>query len=108
MRIHDSILMAESKYKCLLISEHTTGELHSYCNILLSYLLCHTDTMQYFSKKHKICEYVQGRGTSVLGEVRNVELSRVPQQLICSKSHDFLAVFALAHSIKLLLQHRSC
>ena len=24
MRIHDSILMAESKYKCLLISEHTT------------------------------------------------------------------------------------
>ena len=72
VRIHDSILMAESKYKCLLISEHTTGELHSYCNILLSYLLCHTDTMQFFSKKHKICEYVQGRGTSVLGEVRNV------------------------------------
>ena len=28
VRIHDSILMAESKYKCLLISEHTTGELH--------------------------------------------------------------------------------
>ena len=27
VRIHDSILMAESKYKCLLISEHTTGEL---------------------------------------------------------------------------------
>ena len=26
VRIHDSILMAESKYKCLLISEHTTGK----------------------------------------------------------------------------------
>ena len=37
-------------------------------------------------------------GTSILGEVRNVEISRVTQQLLCSKSHDFLAVFALAHS----------
>ena len=27
VRIHDSILMAESKYKCLLISEHTTGKM---------------------------------------------------------------------------------
>ena len=40
----------------------------------------------------------QTRGTSILGEVRNVEISRVTQQLLCSKSHDFLAVFALAHS----------
>ena len=31
-------------------------------------------------------------------EVRNVEISRATQQLVCSKSHDFLAVFALAHS----------
>ena len=38
------------------------------------------------------------RGTSILGEVRNVEISRATQQLLCSKSHDFLAVFALAHS----------
>jgi hypothetical protein len=30
--------------------------------------------------------------------VRNVEISRVTQQLLCSKSNDFLAVFALAHS----------
>ena len=37
-------------------------------------------------------------GTSILGEVRNVEISRATQQLLCSKSHDFLAVFALAHS----------
>ena len=37
-------------------------------------------------------------GTSILGEVRNVEIPRVTQQLLCSKSHDFLAVFALAHS----------
>ena len=32
------------------------------------------------------------------GEVHNVEISRVTQQLPCSKSHDFLAHFALAHS----------
>ena len=38
------------------------------------------------------------RGISILGEVRNVEISRVTQQLLCSKSHDFLAIFALAHS----------
>ena len=33
--------------------------------------------------------------------LRNVEISRVTQHSaasICSKSHDFLAVFALAHS----------
>ena len=42
--------------------------------------------------------YTQTRGTSILGEVRNVEISGVTQQLLCSKSHDFLAVFALAHS----------
>ena len=41
---------------------------------------------------------ILARGTSILGEVRNVEISRVTQQLLCSKSHDFLAVFALAHS----------
>ena len=38
------------------------------------------------------------RGTSILGEVRNVEISGATQQLLCSKSHDFLAIFALAHS----------
>ena len=41
---------------------------------------------------------VNPRGTSIQGEVRNVEKKRVTQQLLCSKSHDFLAVFALAHS----------
>ena len=38
--------------------------------------------------------YISSRGTSILGEVRNVEISRVTQQLLCSKSHDVLAVFA--------------
>ena len=38
------------------------------------------------------------RGTSILGEVRNVEISRATQQLLNGKSHNFLAVFALAHS----------
>ena len=31
---------------------------------------------------------VQTRGTSILGEVRNVEISGVTQQLLRSKSHD--------------------
>ena len=34
------------------------------------------------------------RGTSILGEVRNVEISRATQQLLNGKSHDFLAIFA--------------
>ena len=38
------------------------------------------------------------RGISILGEVRNMEISRVAQQLLWSKSHDFLAIFALALS----------
>ena len=38
------------------------------------------------------------RGTSILGEVRNVEIPGPTQQLLCSKYHDFLAIFALAHS----------
>ena len=42
--------------------------------------------------------YISSRDTSILGEVRNVEISRVTQQLLCSKSHDFQAVIALAHS----------
>ena len=42
--------------------------------------------------------YLLIRGTSILGEVRNVSISKATQQLLCSKSHDFLAVFALAHS----------
>ena len=33
------------------------------------------------------------------GEVRNVEIQGPTQQLLCtSKYHDFLAIFALAHS----------
>ena len=42
--------------------------------------------------------FAKARGTSILGEVRNVEISGATQQLLCSKSHDFQAVFALAHS----------
>ena len=42
--------------------------------------------------------YLTTRGISISGEVRNAEISRVTQQLLCSKSHDFLAIFALAHS----------
>ena len=40
----------------------------------------------------------KARGTSILEEMRNVEISRATQQLLCSKSHDFLAVFALTYS----------
>jgi hypothetical protein len=42
--------------------------------------------------------YIDTRGISILGEVRNVAISRATQQLLCSKFHDFLAVFSLAHS----------
>ena len=42
--------------------------------------------------------YVNSRGTSILGEVRNVEIPGPTQQLLCSKYHEFLAIFALAHS----------
>ena len=49
-------------------------------------------------KSIKKKEIAKARGTSILGEVRNVEIARVTQQLLFSKSHDFLVVFALAHS----------
>ena len=39
-----------------------------------------------------------GRGTSIQGEVRNVEIPGATQQLLNGKCHDFLAIFALAHS----------
>ena len=39
-----------------------------------------------------------GLATSTLGEVRNVEIPGPTQQLLNGKSHDFLAVFSLAHS----------
>ena len=42
---------------------------------------------------YEALNYVVCRGISILGEVRNLEISRVTQQL-----HDFLAIFALAHS----------
>ena len=42
--------------------------------------------------------YIHSRGTSILGEVRNIEIPGPTQQLLCSKYHDFLTVFPLAHS----------
>ena len=39
---------------------------------------------------------VNTRGTSTLGEVRNVEVSRASQQLVNGKSDDFLAIFQIA------------
>ena len=38
------------------------------------------------------------RGTSILGEVCDVELPGPTHQLLNGKSHDFLAIFAPAHS----------
>ena len=53
-------------------------------------------------RTEKLCNYLSKyviiRGTSILGEVRNVEIPGPTQQLLCSKYHDFLAVFPLAHS----------
>ena len=51
--------------------------------------------MACFRSGWNLIRYVRIRGTSILGEVRNVEISRATQQLLCSKSDDFLAVFAL-------------
>ena len=49
--------------------------------------------------RRKIPRQLKTRGTSILGEVRNVEIPGPTQQLLlCSKYHDFLAIFALAHS----------
>ena len=61
----------------------------------------------YFSQqKEKHCsrhydmylKLIHTRGISILGEVRNVAISRPTQQLLWYKFHDFLAVFALAYS----------
>ena len=41
---------------------------------------------------------IETRGTSILGEVRNVKISRATQQLLNGKSNYFLAFFALANS----------
>ena len=53
-----------------------------------------------YTKLHlKSIETIAGsRGTSILGEVRDVEISRAIQQLLNVKYHSFLAVFALAYS----------
>ena len=51
-----------------------------------------------FRSKQYVPWSVRTRGTSILGEVRNVEISGATQQLLCSKSHGFPAVFALARS----------
>ena len=48
--------------------------------------------------EHSCQGQAQSRGTSILGEVRSVEIPGPTQQLLCSKYHDFLAIFALAHS----------
>ena len=58
-----------------------------------------TDEKKKYVKPHTLrVGYIRTRGTSILGEVRHVEIWGVTQQLLCSKSHDFLAIFALAHS----------
>ena len=51
-----------------------------------------------YRKKKQFMGQVKDRGTSILGEVRNVEISGPTHQLLCSEFHDFSAVFALAHS----------
>ena len=52
-----------------------------------------------YTKLHlKSIETMAGsRGTSILEEVRNVEIPGPTRQLVCSK-YDSLAIFALAHS----------
>ena len=49
-------------------------------------------------KPRKGFEFERARCTSILGEVRNVEIPGPTQQLLNGKSYDFLAIFAQAHS----------
>ena len=55
----------------------------NFCDLIHSYVLL---------------RYITTRGTSILGEECNVEIPGATQQLLNGKSHDFLAIFALAHS----------
>ena len=64
-------------------------------NILFVYIGSQTICMQFTQSKRLIHCF---RGTSILGEVRNVEIPGPTQKLLCSKYHDFIAIFALAHS----------
>ena len=50
--------------------------------------------LQSFIEKSKLAE---DRGTSIPGEVCNVEIPGSTQQLLNGKSHDFLAIFALKY-----------
>ena len=47
-----------------------------------------------------ILELDKARGISILGEVRNVAISRPTQQLLWYTCHDFLAIFALFSALK--------
>ena len=48
-----------------------------------------------FSPSTTSPRYGGSRGTSILGEVRNVEISGATQQLLCSKYHDFIKKYAI-------------
>ena len=50
------------------------------------------------AREHEKYRQARDRGASILGEVRNVEIPGLTKQLLCSKYHDFLAIFALAYS----------
>ena len=71
----------------------------------------------YFSQqKEKHCsrhydmylKLIHTRGISILGEVRNVAISRPTQQLLWYKFHDFLAVFALAMEVSIDGERTCC
>ena len=57
VRVYDSVLMAESKYKCLLISEHTTVE-----EVIL--ILFHCYGLERELKKEAYCVYEQNPNRS--------------------------------------------
>ena len=59
-----------------------------YASVILQY--------RYYDKCCQIPRLEVSR--SPWGEVRHRRIPRATQQLLCSKSHDFLAIFALAHS----------
>ena len=70
--------------------------------VLYAYIVVETKCIrtQNRSSNQKNTPMDGARGTSILGEVRNVEISGPTQQLLCSEFHDFLAIFALHSTLK--------
>ena len=102
--IHDNFLINSGKYIMVIVNIFAT--IHDFTTSrnlwILEMKLCigQNNQLRFFIPKEKPSnsKYFKTKGISIQGEVRHVGISRATQQLLCSKSHAFLAIFALAHS----------